>query len=145
MHHSTKDTLFFDGQCPLCSREIRTLSKLAKGRVNFVDIHQWHGSEKACLDEQASPDMPPIDSPDKQSLLKVLHLRKADGQWLKGFDANVAVWRKTNFGALFLIFRLPVLKQLAAALYEKWAAMRYTKLYGSRKEDGQCVCNQASE
>jgi len=34
------DTLFYDGSCPLCSKEIRILQALQKGNLIFADIHQ---------------------------------------------------------------------------------------------------------
>ncbi|WP_286221577.1 DCC1-like thiol-disulfide oxidoreductase family protein [Marinobacter apostichopi] len=40
---------FYDGQCPLCSREIRTLRKLQGGNLMFVDIHEQTGTNTAAL------------------------------------------------------------------------------------------------
>ena len=36
----TKETLYYDGACPLCAREMKHLAKLKRDTLNLVDIHQ---------------------------------------------------------------------------------------------------------
>jgi len=112
-------SLYFDGTCPLCSREISTLKRLTKGRIEFVDIHQTND----------------VYLPRKQTLLKRLHLRKSDGEWLTGLDANVYAWSMTPYGIFFKILRMWPFRGIADAIYNRWAAQRFQKLY----ECGECL------
>ncbi len=43
------DTLFYDGSCPLCAREIRTLRRLQTGNLIFADIHVQNPSTSNSL------------------------------------------------------------------------------------------------
>ena len=70
-----KDTLFYDGQCPICNAEISRLEALVDDNLVCVDIH--------------SATSTPLD---KQQLFSELHLLKADGELLIGLEANVAAW-----------------------------------------------------
>ncbi|GAA6170104.1 thiol-disulfide oxidoreductase DCC family protein [Sessilibacter corallicola] len=107
-----KPSLYFDGNCPLCSKEINWLKKRCGQNIEFVDVHTLSDNEL-----------------DKESLLKVLHLRNADGVWVKGLDATVAIWSYTPYGFLFKLLRVWPVSKIADWLYEKWAARRYEKRY----------------
>ena len=54
------DTLYYDGSCPLCQREMSHLAKLKSDRLVLQDIH-------------ALP--PGAEGPDKETLLQNLHLK----------------------------------------------------------------------
>ncbi|WP_166268796.1 thiol-disulfide oxidoreductase DCC family protein [Marinobacter caseinilyticus] len=109
------DTLFYDGQCPLCQREIATLSRLQQGGLAFADVHQ-------------QPE-PAAGHPDREALLRRLHLRSGDGNWLTGLHANVRAWSHTRIGWLFRPLLWPVLFPVARIIYERWADRRYDKRY----------------
>ncbi len=108
------DTLFYDAQCPLCRREVALLQKLARPTLGFRDIH-------SSCDETL---------PDRESLLRSLHLQRGDGAMVTGLAANVAVWQHTRFGILWRIMMLPGIRTVAERFYEHWAARRYSRLYG---------------
>lgn len=79
-------TLYFDGDCPLCAREIRLLRQhAAEHRLLFVDISsgEFDASSLGFTFEQM------------QSLL---HARFADGQWVTGLDATLWSWRAAGLG-----------------------------------------------
>lgn len=70
-------TLYYDGDCPLCAREIELLRRHAvPQRLLLVDI--------------ASADFDPTllgrSLPEMQARL---HARWADGEWLLGLDASL--------------------------------------------------------
>lgn len=109
------DTLFYDGQCPLCAREIATLRKLQKGRLNFADIHQ-----QTALDSL----------PEKELLLRRLHLMTWTGEWVTGLHANVRAWSHTPVGFMFKPLLWPGIFQVARKVYERWADRRYDRKYG---------------
>lgn len=69
--------VFYDGQCPLCRREIAAMRRLdRRGAIGFVDI----------ADPQASC---PID---RSAALARFHVEE-DGQMLSGAAAFAAMWR----------------------------------------------------
>jgi predicted DCC family thiol-disulfide oxidoreductase YuxK len=111
----THDTLYYDGDCPLCSVEMQKLKLQADDQLRLVDIHSL--TDNAGL-------------PEKQTLLSSLHLKRADGEWLTGLDANVAAWQHTRFGLFYRWLRWPLLRNFADWLYGRWAQVRYRRLYG---------------
>jgi predicted DCC family thiol-disulfide oxidoreductase YuxK len=112
------DTLYYDGQCPMCSAEMVRLRQCADAGLQLVDIYQV----------QEDGDLPPRDE-----LLRSLHLRNAEGQLLSGLDANVAAWQHTRFGWLWRWMCWPLVKPLADAAYNGWARVRYAQLYERRE------------
>jgi predicted DCC family thiol-disulfide oxidoreductase YuxK len=108
------DTLYYDGNCPLCLREIRALQKLRDERLQLVDIHSYN---------------PAPGEPARESMLLRLHLRTADGGWLSGVDATVKAWSHTRWGFLSRPLRWPLLTPLADRAYDYWARRRFDGLY----------------
>jgi predicted DCC family thiol-disulfide oxidoreductase YuxK len=100
------DTLFCDGQCPLCMREVRLLTQIADDGLRLTDLHDV-------------PDNP--GEPTGQVRLENLHLRTCDGEWLTGVDATVRAWSHTRWGFLFRMLRWPLIGPLADAVYRYWA------------------------
>lgn len=73
-----KLTIWFDGSCPLCSREIGLMKRLDRhGAIDFVDVGTTDGAE--C----------PVD---RNALLARLHARE-NGVLLSGAGAFAAMWR----------------------------------------------------
>jgi predicted DCC family thiol-disulfide oxidoreductase YuxK len=79
-------TLYYDGDGPLCAREIRLLSRHAGAeRLLLIDI--------GATDFQA--DSVGID---QATLANRLHARFVDGQWVTGLDATLWSWRAAGLG-----------------------------------------------
>jgi predicted DCC family thiol-disulfide oxidoreductase YuxK len=112
-------TLYYDGRCGLCAGEIARLARLQRGTLALQDIHELPADSDA-----------PGDAPDKDTLLRTLHLRTADGDWLTGADANVAAWQHTRHGWAWRWLRWPILRTLVDLAYRPWAEWRYRRLYG---------------
>ena len=93
------DTLFYDGQCPLCAKEIRTLRKLQRGNLIFADIHEQRDGSG--------------NLPSHETLLRRLHLMTWTGDWVLGLPANVRAWSPTTYGFLFQPLLWPGLFQIA--------------------------------
>jgi predicted DCC family thiol-disulfide oxidoreductase YuxK len=71
-------TVWFDGACPLCLREITLMRRLDRqGAIDFIDIG---AAGAAC----------PIDP---ALLLQRFHARETDGPLLDGAAAFAAMWR----------------------------------------------------
>jgi predicted DCC family thiol-disulfide oxidoreductase YuxK len=109
------DTLFYDGQCPLCAAEISRLREVRGSGLRVADIHDTPLNDTA---------------PDRDTLLRTLHLRRADGSWLTGADANVAAWEGTRQGRWLRILRWRPIRPVVDLVYAWWAAWRYHRLYG---------------
>ena len=106
--------LFYDGACPLCMKEMARLGKLKNDALVLADIH----------------DLPQDDSlPDKDTLLRTLHLRQADGRILTGVEANVAAWAYTRYGWCFSWMHWPPVRFFSEPVYRRWAQWRYNRLY----------------
>jgi predicted DCC family thiol-disulfide oxidoreductase YuxK len=108
------DTLYYDGQCPLCNREMAKLGQLCDANLQLRDIHSLTAGE---------------DLPDRETLLRTLHLKTANGELLTGIDANVMAWQHTRLGPLWRWLRWPVIRPLADRVYRIWAERRYRRLY----------------
>jgi predicted DCC family thiol-disulfide oxidoreductase YuxK len=87
----TAITAYFDGGCPLCSKEIAHYRRIdTTEMIHWVDITDDGGA----LDEAG------IDPTDA---MRRIHVKEADGRILIGVPAFVAIWR-----------RLPGYRRLAA-------------------------------
>ena len=104
-----KDTLYYDGACPLCNAEVGKLSKLAKDGLVVKDIHELDDNEAA---------------PDKAILMSRLHLKTADGQWLTGLTANIRAWEHTPFRYLWRVLDWPIIRVFSHWGYEQWLRRR---------------------
>ena len=109
------DTLYYDGKCPICVREIALLSRLKRSDLELADLHN-------------SPVAP--GSPSRLLRQSTLHLQTGAGQWLTGVDAAVRAWSHTPLGWLFSALRWPLVGKLADVCYDIWARRRYRRLYG---------------
>ncbi len=111
------DILYYDGQCPLCAKEMAKLTKLKDSSLVLTDIHSL-------------PDDAP-GRPDKTTLLRVLHLER-NGSFITGIDANVAAWEHTRYGALWRWMKWPIVRWFVGWGYDLWAEWRYRRLYACK-------------
>ncbi len=109
-----KATLYYDGRCSLCLREMDRLGRLKSDDLELVDIH--------CVP-------PSADLPDRDILLRNLHLSLPNGRLLTGVDANVAAWQYTRYGWWFRWMRWPLVRLFSDRAYRRWARWRYDRLY----------------
>ena len=115
---NTRDTLYYDGQCPLCTREVRLLQRIADDGLRLEDLHRVEDNQT---------------DPTRLERLKNLHLRTAEGKWLTGVDATVRAWSHTRWGFLFRILRWPLVGSETDRVYRHWAQKRYEGLYGCER------------
>ena len=105
----TRDTLYYDGNCPLCRAEIDRLRRFSEGRIELRDVHDIEPQE--------------VDI-DKTELLARLHLMTADGEWITGLKANIRAWRHTPFRRLWNILDWPLVRLVSYPAYELWLRTR---------------------
>lgn len=111
---TANDTLYYDGQCPLCSKEILWLQRIQNGKLYFKDIHI------------SKNDTLPSS---KKAMLKTLHLITENNEWLLGLDATARAWSHTPYGFIVKPLRWPLIRILADKIYRQWASSRYKKKY----------------
>ena len=79
-------TVYYDGACPVCRREIGFYEKRTGSAVSYCNV-----AVEAC----PAPDL------DREAALKRFHVRLPDGALVSGAAAFLALWRATPG------FRLP--------------------------------------
>lgn len=102
-------TVWFDGDCPLCVREISLMRRLDRRRaIEFVDVTGGQGC--------------PID---QQRLLERFHAREQDGELVSGAAAFAAMWRAIPLlRPLGLAAQWQPMQQLLEMLYLQFLRIR---------------------
>lgn len=116
--------VFFDGDCPLCVREIRMLQRLdGRGRLRFTDI--------------ARADFDAADTGRTwDELMARIHGRLPNGELVEGVEVFRRLYSAVGFGPLVALTRLPGIRHLLDAAYHLFAKNRL-RLTG-RCEKGVC-------
>ena len=120
--------VFFDGDCPLCLKEINFLRRRDKHqRVRFTDI------------APATFDPTPLGL-TWEGLMDRIHGRLPDGTIVEGVEVFRRLYGAVGLGWLWAPTRLPGLKQLADWAYRTFAKNRL-KWTGRCKKgpDGTCT------
>lgn len=106
--------LLYDGECPLCLREVNFLRKrdAGHGRVAFVDI--------------AADDYTPEANGgvDFETAMGRIHAVLPDGTVIKNVEVFRRVYEILGIGWIYAITKLPVVGSLVDWLYEIWADRR---------------------
>lgn len=103
--------IFYDGQCPLCSREMNALKDFdTKEKLQLEDLHQESFGER----------FPEIDF--KQAMT-VLH-GKLDGRKIYGLDVTYHAWCLVGKSWRVKFLRWPLIKPVADKLYILFAKHR---------------------
>jgi predicted DCC family thiol-disulfide oxidoreductase YuxK len=105
--------VFFDGECPLCSREIEMIRRLdrGRGRVDCIDLSEpdfvagAYGLEQATIEARIHGQLP-------------------DGQIVEGVDVFVHLYDAVGLGWLTAPARWPGLRWLLDRLYLWFARNR---------------------
>ncbi|MSQ09691.1 MAG: DUF393 domain-containing protein [Dehalococcoidia bacterium] len=116
--------LFYDGDCPLCKREVALLRRMdPRSRMRFTDI--------------ATPgfDAAEVGVP-WQALLDRIHGRLSDGSVIEGVEVFRRLYGAVGFGPLVAVSRLPGISHLLEVVYRVFAKNRL-RLTG-RCHNGVC-------
>lgn len=102
-------TVWFDGDCPLCVREINLMRRLDRRQaIEFVDVTGGQGC--------------PID---RQTLLARFHAREQGGELVSGAAAFAAMWRAIPLlRPLGLAARWQPVQRLLEMLYLQFLRIR---------------------
>jgi predicted DCC family thiol-disulfide oxidoreductase YuxK len=98
----TKLTVWYDGACPLCRREIALMRRLdRRAAISFIDVAN---GDAAC----------PVD---RGALLARFHAREGD-RLVSGAEAFAAMWRA-----------IPLLRPFGLAARNRWVLAALERLY----------------
>lgn len=116
-NNSRKITVYYDGKCGLCSKEIRHYKKIAaEGVFDWQDITMDSRSLK-----QRNISL--------SQGLKFLHVVDRDDVVHIGVDAFIIIWRELKkWRYLATIVSLPGIKQFSRIAYKAFAKWRFGKL-----------------
>jgi predicted DCC family thiol-disulfide oxidoreductase YuxK len=115
--------VLYDGDCPLCSREIRFLEKRDRGcgRIRFDDI--------------AEPSFDPaVYGLDARQVMARIHGVLPDGTVVEGVDVFRRAYAAVGLGWLMAPTRWPGLRRLAELAYRTFARNRL------RWTGRECAC-----
>lgn len=121
--------ILYDGECPLCSREIRFLERRdrGRGRIQFEDI----------ADPGFDPGRYGVEAGE---LMARIHGVLPGGNLIEGMDALRSAYSAVGLGWLMAPTRLPGLRNLADRAYRVFARnrLRWTGRAPETCADGQC-------
>lgn len=109
-----KINLLYDGECPLCLREVSFLQKKDAGRglVKFTDI------------ADLSYDPAPNGGIDFETAMGRIHAVRADGTVVKNVAVFQEVYSALGIGWMYAPTRWPVIGPLVNKIYDLWAEKR---------------------
>ena len=110
-------TVFYDGKCGLCAREINYYRRIAPdGVFAWQDI-----AESAELLER--------EGVSQAEGLKLLHVKDDAGRLHIGVDAFIIIWQSLRrWRLLALVVALPIVRPLANWVYRAFATWRFSRL-----------------
>lgn len=108
--------MFYDGGCPLCSREVSHYRRLDKAqRVGWIDITRDYGTLEA------------FNVPYR-SAMERLHVLSRDGRLLTGAYGFAAVWSELPYYHLLSkLLRIPGALALLDKAYNGFARWRFRR------------------
>lgn len=124
-------TIYFDGKCGLCSREITYYQKIAPdGVFDWTDI---------------AHDPRPLTSLNihQADALRRLHGMDDEGRLYIGVDAFLLIWKELSYWRyLGMIVGLPGIRQIAGLLYNRFADYRFSRLAHCQIAADDALLNQ---
>jgi predicted DCC family thiol-disulfide oxidoreductase YuxK len=105
--------LLYDGECPICQREICILQrKNNQNRIKFVDI--------------AAKDFSPLEKNniDYNTAMTEIHAIDDKGNFLIGIQAFATVYARCNLLVISTLLRIPFVKKILKPLYALFAKKR---------------------
>jgi predicted DCC family thiol-disulfide oxidoreductase YuxK len=110
-------TVFYDGKCGLCSKEINHYRKIAP-----AGIFDWQDVTK-------SADELKKEGISLHKGLKLLHAKDNNGGIHVGVDAFILIWKQLKrWHVLAILFGFPIIRQIANGIYRIFASWRFTRL-----------------
>jgi predicted DCC family thiol-disulfide oxidoreductase YuxK len=106
-------TVFFDSQCPVCFREMKTLqNRKQTGKVNYAcptsdqDLKEW------------------TQEFSYQEAMKKIHAIDSEGKILTGIDALSSLYARTDLPLIAIWLQAPGFRSVFQVIYAIWAKIR---------------------
>ncbi len=112
-------TVYFDGKCSSCSKEIQGYKDLAPSNT-FL----WN-------DVANDPSLIKQSGVSLEDALKRLHARDKNGKWYVGVAAFILIWQQLphlKWQMYAYLLKLPLMFHIATLGYNKLADHRFSKL-----------------
>ena len=111
--NTAKLTIFFDGGCPLCKREIYFLqSRNKKGYLSFIDIN----TSDFYLDLKYGITY-------KQAMERI-HALKSDGSVIKDIKVFQEAYNLIGLGWIYALTKISIFYKFIESIYGVWAKNR---------------------
>ncbi|WP_295894544.1 thiol-disulfide oxidoreductase DCC family protein [uncultured Vibrio sp.] len=122
-------TIFYDGTCPLCAKEMTALKKHdSRGSIKTVDIYSDEFAQYPQINANAANT--------------VLHAIDQAGQLILGLDVTYKAWDLVGKGWVYAPLRWPLVRPVADWCYLRFANNRYRVSYWltgvSRCDSNRC-------
>jgi predicted DCC family thiol-disulfide oxidoreductase YuxK len=124
-----KFEVFFDGQCPLCRREIDMIRRKDKRQALI-------------LTDIAAADFQP-QGRSLDQLMREIHGRTPGGEYVTGVEVFRQIYQRIGFEKLVYPTRLPVIRQLLGLGYRFFAYLRYHHA-ARRMRKANCSLNDSA-
>ena len=122
-----KFEVFFDGDCPLCRREIDMVRRLDK-------------SDRLILTDIASPSFVATDV-SLDTLMREIHGRFPDGDYVTGVEVFRQIYDRIGFSFLVVPTRWPVVRHALHPMYRFFAYFRFQL---AKRRMSRANCHQNS-
>jgi predicted DCC family thiol-disulfide oxidoreductase YuxK len=104
--------VLYDGDCPLCDREVRMLRRMdRKQRIRFTNIA---AAEFEAGDYGLTQD----------AVMAEIHARLPDGSWIRGVEVFRRIYSALGWGPVVRLTRLPVVSNLLDGAYRLFTRNR---------------------
>ena len=123
--------VFYDGECPICTREINFLKRRdSQGQIKFTDFTEADFSPSAI-------------GRTRQQLDAKIHGRTRSGELVEGVEVFRQLYDAIGWKSLVKLSRMPVIKNLLNVGYSIFSKNRL-RLTGRKSDacvDGRCSTN----
>lgn len=104
--------VFYDGDCPICRREIAFLkNRDRKQQIQFTDLQQCERLGSA-------------NFPTYRQLMGKIHARQPDGTWITGVEVFRRIYDVIGWNQLVALSRWPVVRSILNWSYTVFAKNR---------------------
>jgi len=112
MQDDARTQVYFDGGCPVCSREIATYRRA-------------EGAEAVCFVDVSQPDAALAPGLTREAAMARMHVRRADGSMASGAAAFAALWSALpRWAWVGRVASLPVVAPLLELGYRGFLRLR---------------------